>query len=498
MLALPAVVMTDILDLPGWTVLNKTLDQDGYLIEAEFTEQPNACQKCGVIDRLYLHGPKPVIYRDSPIRGNAVRVLARVQRYRCRDCDETFMQPLHGVEPNRRLTNRCIEYIASQCLRDTFIRLALHIGCDEKTIRNVANDYIEHLNACHALYLPEWLGIDETGIDGRMRCVLTDVVDRVPIDMLGNRDKGTLATWLNHFREADRKQVQGVAIDMWRPYKTVADLLLPNRPVIVDKFHVVRMANYAMEKVRIRLGREQRPAVKVNWLRNKALLNKRLHNLSEQQKFALGMWLDNEPEIARAYRLKEAFYDIYALSGQQEAGEALDAWRESIPEFMKPDFKELLSATKNWRPEILAYFDHPVTNGYTEALNGTAKVINRAGRGYTFEVLRARVLFGKDRVKATKPKPMAPGDLYAQSELMPPPECEEPKAKGCWAPDQKLRRMLLRREQNRCMSCKGLYDPINLYVTRMGPLMDGEPEVNAALLCGECKVRFHTGTLQQL
>ena len=51
---------------------------------------------------------------------------------------------------------------------------------------------------------------------------------------------------------------------------------------------------------------------------------------------------------------------------------------------------------KNWRNEILAYFDHPISNGYTEALNGVAKVINRAGRGYSFEVLRARLLFGKE------------------------------------------------------------------------------------------------------
>ena len=28
--------------------------------------------------------------------------------------------------------------------------------------------------------------------------------------------------------------------------------------------------------------------------------------------------------------------------------------------------------------------DYPITNGYTEALNGVAKVINRQGRGYTF------------------------------------------------------------------------------------------------------------------
>lgn len=40
----------DILDLPGWTVLNKRLDAQEYELEAEYTVQPTACQKCGVVE----------------------------------------------------------------------------------------------------------------------------------------------------------------------------------------------------------------------------------------------------------------------------------------------------------------------------------------------------------------------------------------------------------------------------------------------------------------
>jgi hypothetical protein len=70
---------TDILDLPGWTVLAKRLEDREYELEAEYTVKPTACQKCGVLDRLYRHGTKDTIYRDSPIRGHATRILARVQ-----------------------------------------------------------------------------------------------------------------------------------------------------------------------------------------------------------------------------------------------------------------------------------------------------------------------------------------------------------------------------------------------------------------------------------
>lgn len=82
--------MTDILDLPGWTVLEKRIEGDEYEIHVEYTKHPDACQKCGVVGQVYRHGPKVVTYRDSPIRGRPVKLVAKVQRYQCRDCGGTF------------------------------------------------------------------------------------------------------------------------------------------------------------------------------------------------------------------------------------------------------------------------------------------------------------------------------------------------------------------------------------------------------------------------
>lgn len=47
----------------------------------------------------------------------------------------------------------------------------------------------------------------------------------------------------------------------------------------------------------------------------------------------------------------------------------------------------------NWHDEIFAYFDQPVTNAYTESANNLIRVMQRLGRGYSFEVLRAKTLY---------------------------------------------------------------------------------------------------------
>lgn len=475
--------MTDILDLEGWTVVAKHHDGDAYLIEAEYTVPPSACLKCGVIGNLYRHGPKPIYIRDSPIRGRPVRIQANAQRYKCRECGGTFIQPLGGIQAETRMTERCVEYIESQCLRDTFLRVSEHVGCDDKTVRNIAGDYIQRLSSQYKPWLPEWLGIDETQIDGIQRCVITDVGNRRPIDMLPDRDLPTITQWLYQFR--DRSTVKGLAIDMWRAYKTAAHTVFPGLPVIIDKFHLVRMANTAMDNVRIALAKDQTKVVGKDWMRRKALLRMRYKNLDEKGRFNLQMWLDNEPDVASAYRIKEAFYDIYDATNKDDAGRLLDEWRESIPSKMKKgkkSFAPLLTSTKNWRTEMLAYFDYPITNGYTEALNGVAKVINRTGRGYSFDVLRARLLFGKPAVRKE------PEDLEEIDMAEPTVEIVTIQRHN----NALVRATLLKTLGERCSSCGGVFEPAELFVTRMGPLLDDEPTVNKTLLCRACKVRFHT------
>ena len=36
-----------------------------------------------------------------------------------------------------------------------------------------------------------------------------------------------------------------------------------------------------------------------------------------------------------------------------------------------------------------------ITNAYTECLNGLIKIANRMGRGYSFEIIRAKTLYAK-------------------------------------------------------------------------------------------------------
>jgi transposase len=453
--------MTDILRLPGWVPTSVDETDDRMIIHAEYTKQPEACQVCGVVGAaLYKHGRREITFLERPF-GVPTKIVAKVQRYRCRECGGLFPQPLEGIDAERRMTQRCVTYISRRALVDTFQSVSQEVGCDEKTVRNVANSHIEVLDEDYKPYLPEWIGLDENHLNKIMRAVITDVFNRKPIDMLIDRHPPTLRKWFGQFK--DRSHVKGLTIDMYRPYRRVAAELFGDLPVVVDKFHVVKKANESVDRVRKRLGKKRGAKTNTDWKRRVALLRMRYRDLNDKQRFNLDMWLDNEPELAQAYWLKERLFDIYDLP-KAEAIEAFDSYAGTVPANLKADFLELTRAMKNWRSEILNYFDFPITNAYTEGINGITKVINRMGRGYSFEGIRARLLFGDRKVSARQLRAKRAAELA---------------------------------QMYRCFCCHGLYS---------GDEMDADAKVLAAvrqhapgaadgesslLMCRECEARFN-------
>ena len=84
--------------------------------------------------------------------------------------------------------------------------------------------------------------------------------------------------------------------------------------------------------------------------------------------------------LVEANDAKERFYALWDLSDRQVAKEAYGTWVRELPRELAPAFHELTTAMRNWETEIFAYFDHPITNAYTESLNNLIRLTNRLGR----------------------------------------------------------------------------------------------------------------------
>lgn len=373
-------------------------------ITAQYTPLPTFCPRCGLENPpLYKHDVRTQEFMDTPLHGKRVHLIVKRQRYACQGCNQTFQQLLPDMDDRRNMTIRLLGYIRRLSLEKKFTEIADEVGVNEKTVRNIFHEHIETLDTERLLTAPEWLGLDELYILSGFYGVLTAPGEKQLLDMLDKRDKATVIKWMMAL--PNRENIQVVTMDMHRPYREAVNAALPNAQCVVDKFHVVRMANKAADSLRIALKDELEPKVRRQLKRDRWIIQARRKNLKAGDLIMLQGWDRIVPMLSAAYRAKEDVYEIYEkATNRQEALELWDLWRESLEPELKRPFAELIRAVENWKPEIFAFFDHRgKTNAYTEAINGVIRQINRAGRGYSFDAIRAKVLYGgKKRASDTE------------------------------------------------------------------------------------------------
>jgi len=59
-----------------------------------------------------------------------------------------------------------VEFIHRESIRRPFLPIAADVGIDEKTVRNIFEDHVEHLRHIMKFETPTWLGINELKIIG--------------------------------------------------------------------------------------------------------------------------------------------------------------------------------------------------------------------------------------------------------------------------------------------------------------------------------------------
>jgi transposase len=185
---------------------------------------------------------------DLTAHGKLVGVLLDRIRYQCRDCDRAFLQPLPDVDERSQMTMRLAAFIEEQSILRTFTSIADEVGVSEKTVRNLFNAYIDRLDKEVVFAAPEWMGIDEVHLLRKPRCVITNVKDRTIVGVLEERTKKAATHFLSEFPKNDLVEV--VMMDVWKPYLDAVTVTMPQAAAIIDKLHVVRMANQCLEDVR--------------------------------------------------------------------------------------------------------------------------------------------------------------------------------------------------------------------------------------------------------
>ena len=334
----------NILNLPDYAVLRVEETDHDYHISAEVSNPPKVCSECQS-NRMNGHGRNPRVIRDIPTHGKRVAIYIDNQRWRCQACGKTCMEILPVIDEKRGMTERLVKWVGTQSMKRTFASVAEETGLDEKTIRNVFRDHVNVLEAQFRFESPKWMGIDEIFLI-KPRCVIANIQSSTIVDLLPNRNKETLIKYLT--KMANNDKVQFVAMDMWTPYRDAVIAVMPQAKIVIDKFHVVKMANEAIEKARKGLRAELTIKQRRGLMHDRFVLLKREKDLDDKDREKLGLWVAAYPVLGQAYKLKEEFYAVYEASLSK--GDALvryEKWHANVTPELLPYFSDLVRAFSN-------------------------------------------------------------------------------------------------------------------------------------------------------
>lgn len=381
---------TDLLDMKGAEVKIIQNDESLCMIEVTMPRKMHTCPRCKTTTDK-IHDYRKQYVTDTPILGKIFKWLYHKRRYCCPCCEKRFVEMNPFLPRYHRFTNRIVAYCLSMLKNKGSQKdVAKLSGSSQTTVGR----WMKLLSFSAPSKLPEVLSIDEfRGNAGgeKFQCILTDPVNKRIVDILPSRSSCKIIDWIKSMK--NRKEVKYCVMDMNKVYFDIAQTFLPEAKIVIDKFHVVRYCTWAFENVRKRVQKKLLPQDRKYFKRSRRLLLARAASLSDENKQAVDIMLYYSKDLSEAYLLKELFYDFMKSKDSKEALTLLTKFRSYAESFKLPEFDACLTMLKNWQPHILNAFDCTYSNGFTEGINNSIKVIKRVAYGFrNFLNFRTRIL----------------------------------------------------------------------------------------------------------
>lgn len=377
-------------------------------------EQVVSDVRCPECDRRARVKERPLVtYVDLPVYGFPMRLTWKKHRMECPHDDcvrRTWVLGDHRIAAKQcLLTTRAAKWATQQVgTGRTVLEVAKELNCDWHTINDAVTTYGEalleadkkRLNRTSAVGLDETSFVKLGGHHTSYATTVTDVEHHQIIDILPTRDYVDVARFLNNQSEAWKSRVIYGALDMSNVYAAVYSTILPKAAQVVDPFHVISLANRALDAVRRRVqteqtghrGRRDDPLYRVR----RALLTgeEKLDQSAAARLASLLALGDPDAEVAIAYRVKERLRDFYKTFDATEARAMLqDLENHCLRKTMPPEIQKLGRTIRTWFEKICNFHLARVSNGPTEAINNLIKRIKRVGFGFrNFQNYRIRAL----------------------------------------------------------------------------------------------------------
>lgn len=338
------------------------------------------CPECGHLG-CKAYDTEDITWRHMNFFEHKTYLNARTPRIDCPKCGIKVVD-VPWARKGSRFTILFEAIIMSMAKEMPVNAVARQVGEHDTRIWRVLQHYVEQAREQQDYSGVTKIGIDETSSKKGHKyiSIFVDMEERKVL--FATKGKG--AETVNNFRQdlethgGGADHIKEVCCDMSPAFISGIEDNFEDADITFDKFHVIKIINDAVDKVRRqeRLERFELKYTRYLWLKNPK-------NLTEGQIQLISNLVPKKLNLktARAYHMKLSFQDVFQQP--QDMAEAfLKKWYFwATHSRLQPMIEAARTVKRHW-DGILRWFISRITNGILEGINSLIQAAKAKARGY--------------------------------------------------------------------------------------------------------------------
>jgi transposase len=339
------------------------------------------CQRRGKILNIL---PEARVWRDIRVCGWTVFFLY---------CPKEIICPTHGriqeeipwAEQRARITYR-VEYLVLTYSQLMTQRAAAELlGMPTSTFSDVLHRTISRIRDGHRIRGLKSIGIDEVSYcKGHKYITVVYDLDRSRVLWVGKgKARKTIDRFFNEaLSDYQKKQITWACCDMSETFINAIKKHCPNAQLVLDRFHIVKALNEAMDEVRKeqwrKASKDERQALKgLRWL-----LFKHVSKRSPEDQALIEQLKRGNHRIHRACVLKDEFNLFWDFSDKDQAKGFLKRWGTTALKSRLEPIRKFVHTIRKHSEDIITFVESRLTNAAAEGMNRIIGIVRNRASGF--------------------------------------------------------------------------------------------------------------------
>jgi transposase len=308
-------------------------------------------------------------------------------------CPREIFCPTHGriqeiipwADEFARITYRLEYILLSYCQLMTQKAAAKLLNIPTSTLSNMLHRSVTRIRAGHRIRDLKSIGIDEISYKkGRKYATIVYDLDRSRVVWVGQgKGRKTIDLFFQeNLSTYQKSKIKWASCDMSQAYIGAIEDHCPNASLVLDRFHIVKALNNAVDEVRKEEWRKASPDQRKALLGLRWLLFRHSSNRSKRDTRILNSLAKGNRRIHRARVLKDEFEQFWDYKSLSAAKKFLKNWMTTALKSRLEPIRKFVKTLKTHFDRIISFVDSRLTNAVAEGLNRIIKIVKNRASGF--------------------------------------------------------------------------------------------------------------------